>query len=216
MADFTTAIKFLGTATDFLGSAKALTGGSAIFGAASEVQAGRAARREAEFKARILREDALNQKRIAPLLRKEGREAAAEIQKATAGLIGEQRAAMAANGIVLDQGTALDLVTQTSGQGAVDAITAIANSEREAAQLVRQANINLTKADLVEQAGENVQEGSYISAGRSLLKGARDIGKITDMFGNDDTDSEATTGTAPRKTGGLPPPISGNQPRELT
>lgn len=65
---------------------------------------------------------------------------------ATRRLQGRQRAVLAANGVLVDNGSALDLVTETAGIGALDQLTIRSNAEREALGLKQQARNFRTNA----------------------------------------------------------------------
>lgn len=182
-----------------VGAAKGLTAVSGIIGSVAQIKNGLAEKRAAQARSNIMQRDAENRKQVANVLRQQGREQAQQIQIETAQLIGQQRAALAANGIVLDEGTAMDLVVETAGLGAVDAITAIANAEREAAQLINEADVEMMKARLVEQEGRNLFAGSFASAGQSLAATARTMQEIENQY-RTPTESIPIPGRKPTRT----------------
>lgn len=98
-----------------------------------------------------------------------------EINIRTAQRIGQQRAALAANGIVLDQDTALDLVTQTAGIGTLEALTALDNAEREAADLIRRANVAAIEGQMERAAAKEFKSAGRSAAFRNILTGFRTI-----------------------------------------
>jgi hypothetical protein len=61
-----------------------------------------------------------------------GKKAVGDHKKAVKGLIGEERANLAAQGIALDSGSALDVQTTTATLGALDELTIKNNAAREA------------------------------------------------------------------------------------
>ncbi len=138
-------------------------------------------RRSARVRSSVLRADAQNIRRTAKLARREGRQAAQQVQAETAQLIGRQRAALAANGFVLDEGTALDLVIETAGLGALDAVTAIANAERRAAQLINESRAAEFKAGLQEQSADQSLLGGISAVGSILTGTARNLDRISKM-----------------------------------
>jgi hypothetical protein len=95
-----------------------------------------------------------------------------ELFRQTGQLIGRQRAALAANGIVVDEDTAVNLVAQSAGFGTLDALTALENAERRAAAAVRQANVAEAEAGLDRVTARNIRRGGATSAARSILGGA--------------------------------------------
>lgn len=98
-------------------------------------------------------------------------------------LIGTQRVALAANGIVLDQDTALDLVSETAGVGAVDALLEIANAERQAIEVMRRANIQDQEAGLEDAIGDAQINRGFGDASLRLVQGVQSINQRNEDFG---------------------------------
>ena len=78
---------------------------------------------------------------------------------------GRQRAILAASGVQLDTGSALDILEDTARTAELDALTRRANAEREAFGLSTQAGISETQSDAF-------RTGSYFQAGSTILGGA--------------------------------------------
>lgn len=131
-------LDLIGTGTQALGS---------IWG-------GFASNESSQVRAGILRYNAATYRQSATEILEVGRFNADQIREQARQLIGTQRTALAANGIMLDQDTALDLVSETAGVGAVDALVAIANAEREAIQTMRRGNLEDMEAGLESRIGE--------------------------------------------------------------
>jgi len=89
--------------------------------------------------------------------REAGRFDVDQIRRSTAKLVAAQRTGLAARGIVIDQDSALDLVVQTEGFGAVDAITALNNAEIQAVNALNEAEVR-------RAAAENQEEIARLSA----------------------------------------------------
>ena len=77
--------------------------------------------------------------------------------EATKKLIGRQRAVLAANGVLVDSGSALDIVSETAGIGALDQLTIRSNADREALGLRQQARNYRTTAKNFATEGENIE-----------------------------------------------------------
>lgn len=92
----------------------------------------------------------------------------------TAGLKGSQRAALAANGVVLGEGSALDLLTSTDYMGEVDALTIRDNAAKQAWGYNIQADNYLTNSAQLSKSASSIDPGK--AAGTSLLTGATQVG----------------------------------------
>ena len=97
-----------------------------------------AAERTAAYQAGILMANQIAAARAAEDARVRGAEAAQRQRKGTRALIGKQRAVLASNGVLVDTGSALDIVSETAGLGEEDALQLLLNSEREALDFERQ------------------------------------------------------------------------------
>ena len=143
----------LGIGANFLGNA------------GSSLAQGRALREEAKVKeqnARLLDEAAID-------ARQRGFNRSDEINREVVRKIGEQTAALAANGILVGEGSALDLVTETAGLGAVDALTALQNAEQEARQFVLEAEANRIESEAKRDSASSTEIFGVIGAGASAL-----------------------------------------------
>lgn len=152
--------------------------------ALGSIWGGFASNQSSQVRADILRYNAATYRQSAGEILEVGRFNAQQIKEQARQLIGTQRTALAANGIRLDQDTALDLVSETAGVGAVDALIAIANSEREAIQTMRRAAIEDLEAKYESQIGR-AQIGRGIgNAALTLTEGLQRIGQRNDDFAN--------------------------------
>lgn len=136
---------------------------------------GIASYRSSALRAAILKQNAASKKIAAKDAIVRGRIEANEQRTITARIIGEQRAALAANGIVVDEDTALDLITDTAGIGALDALAALKNAEREAAKLIRAANLDIVEAKVERATGRALAFKALGTAGRTILGGVEEI-----------------------------------------
>lgn len=82
--------------------------------------------------------------------------------------IGQQRAALAANGVDLGQGTAVDLVSETALFGEEDALTTRFNAMNEAWSLRAEAVDYRNQGRAAKAKGKNEATGTYLSTAASL------------------------------------------------
>lgn len=87
---------------------------------------------QSKFQSRMARDNRRRQKAAAADALARGEIAAQGGRSEIAQLIGQQRAALAASGIEVDTGSALDITTDTAGLGEFDILNIQANAEREA------------------------------------------------------------------------------------
>lgn len=107
----------------------------------------------------------------------------ADLQRIRTGqLIGTQRAAMASNGGLVDQGTNSILQQDTAQLGELDALTIQNNAAREAYGLKVQAMQGFRNATDTELAGKNAKQNSLLGG---VIKGAGSFfgGGGASMFG---------------------------------
>lgn len=97
----------------------------------------------------------------------------------TAQLIGTQRAAMAANGVALDEGSPLRVLDDTAFMGEKDALTILDNSNREAWAIRNQATNYSNNANLLHARAD--AENPFVNAaGTALTTG----GTVADKWYN--------------------------------
>ena len=90
-------------------------------------------------------------------------------------LRGTQRAALAARGVALDEGSPLAILDATDYMGALDADTIAKNTNREAWALRQQARNAVGNADVLDWRAD--QESPLVSAGATLLTGAGTVAR---------------------------------------
>jgi hypothetical protein len=128
----------------------AVSTGVAVYGG---IQQRQAAKNTAEYEAQVARNNQIIQQRAAADVRARGAETVQEIRergrvrqqllgRETRGLIGIQRAALAAQGVVVDQDSALELTTDTAGIGEYERQVVATDTARAA----RSASINAERA----------------------------------------------------------------------
>lgn len=149
-----------------------LATGVSVYGAMQTAQAQSAA---ASAKAQQDRDNAILADRSATDATARGQ--VAEDQKAnqTKQLIGQQRAALAGNGVDPNSGTAVDLQSDAAGNGELDQLTIGANAAREAAGYRAQGANYTTQASIDEASSQNALSAGALSATSSIVGGAGSV-----------------------------------------
>ena len=135
--------------------------GSAAFGAYGQMQ-------QADYHSQVAKNNAIIADQQATDALKRGEEDERQHRLRVEALKGEQRSALAANGVILDDGSALDILADTAEQGELDALTIRNNAEREAYGHRVQAGNFRSEASAAKSSG-------YMSAGSTLLSGASSV-----------------------------------------
>lgn len=154
--------------------------GSTVMGAVGAVQQGkaaemqgRAAQQASEYNAKVADMNAKIAERQARDAVERGQQEEQQQRMRTSQIIGQQRVAMAANGVDVGFGSPLDVLVDTATMGELDALTIRSNTYREERD-IRQQGANST-----------AQAGMYRAEGRNALaegRGARRAG-FMDAFG---------------------------------
>lgn len=161
---------------DKLNVANTLTLVESGIGAIGSIWGGFASSQSSQVRADILSFNADTYRQSAREIMEVGRFNAQRIQQEARQLIGTQRTSLAANGIRLDQDTALDLVSETAGVGSVDALLSIANAERDALQVLRKANVESMESDLERDIGKaQIRRG----IGEAAIRGVQGYQEIS-------------------------------------
>jgi hypothetical protein len=101
-------------------------------------------------------------------------------------LKGDQRAAYGASGVVVDSGSTLDVVADTAAMGAIDAMTIIRNSEREAWSLRQQSQNYKLQAQMHRSSHRDPSDAFFTSLiGGGLSAGGKYMmsGRYDQRFG---------------------------------
>lgn len=98
-----------------------------------------------------------------------GNKAAEQHLKATKGMIGSQRAAMGAQGVDVNDGTAAEIQRDTAALGALDAMTIKNNAWREAWGYRMQALQSRQAGEMSELAGNQQATMTYLTGGMQAL-----------------------------------------------
>ncbi|MBQ8475708.1 hypothetical protein IJ531_01450 [bacterium] len=151
--------------------------GSAM-GAVSSYNQGKTQKAQYEAEAKVAQKNAKIAQNNADQKRQEGIEAARTQRIKTLQAVGAQQTAIAANGIDISQGSALDLIEDTAAMGELDAITTRYNAESQAQsyEMQRDNFNNQTNLDII--AGQNAYKAGKLKA---FGQGLETAGKATDV-----------------------------------
>lgn len=145
--------------------------GSTVMGAAGAIQQGRAEQASANYNAKVMDMNAKIAERQARDAIERGQMEEQQQRMKTSQIIGQQRAAMAANGVDLGYGSPLDTLVDTATMGELDALTIRANTYREERD-IRQQGLNSTaQASALRAGGANAARGGFMGAFGTVLGG---------------------------------------------
>jgi hypothetical protein len=159
----------IGGIGSFLGTTAGATVAAAGIGltAYSQIQQGRAENKAAEFNAEMSDNNAAVAAMEAEDAKTRGAEEEKKFRMQTEELKGRQRAAAAASGVMVDEGSALDSLANTAMYSEDDALTLRANTAREAwGHQVQAANYK-SSAQLSRMSKSN----PYLGAAGGILSG---------------------------------------------
>jgi len=151
--------------------------GSAAMGTVSSIQSGQAAKAQYKYQAQVDKQNAEIAQENASRERQQGIEEARLQRLKAQQNVASQTSAMAANGIDVTQGTAVNLLGDTAMWGEMDALNTLANSESRARALEAEAGNFKNQARLDSFAGANAYKAGQLGAVSSGLKG------ISNAFG---------------------------------
>lgn len=149
---------------------------STAVGVYGQVQAGQAQAGQARYQAQVAENNRIIAEQQARDAEMRGQMAEDARRDQTRALIGRQRTALAANGVMVDDGSALDITSDTAAQGEVDALTLRANAAREAYGYRAQGSNFLADAGLQRARADAAIPASMVWAGATLLSGAGTVG----------------------------------------
>lgn len=167
---------------------------STAIGVTSAIQSSKAQEAQYNYQAQVARENAKIAEQNAATERQQGIEEARLQRIKTAQTIGSQKTAMAANGIDITQGTALDVIEDTATMGELDALQTRYNYERKALAYEATANNFSNQANLDVIAGQNTRTAGFYNAATTGLAG---LSKTADVASKwyDLSGSKKTTGS---------------------
>lgn len=149
----------------------ALTIASTALGAYGQIQAGKAEAAASNYNAKVSEMNAsISEKRAKDAILR-GQEEEQQQRQKTAQIIGQQRAAMAANGVDLSFGSPLDTLVDTAYMGELDALTIRKNAAREDYDYRVQAANGTANANLSRMNAKSSLTGGYLGAAGTVLTG---------------------------------------------
>ncbi len=145
--------------------------------AVGQVQQSNAAGRMAAYQEAANRNNEIMAQQAAEDARQRGQIAEAQKRTETDILKGRQRAVLAANGVLVDTGTALDITSDTAAFGELDALTTRSNAEREALGYLKQGQNFSQEAQLAQLRGQSVSAALPYQLGGTVLSGATSVAR---------------------------------------
>ena len=153
-----------------------------LIAAKGQADAAAADKNASEFQSAILGNNKIIADRQAADALERGKIAADKKATETSQLIGRQRTALAAGGGVIDEGSALDLTTDTAGVGELDRLTILNNAEREALGFNIQGS-NFQSEQLLTDAGSKArQKASRLAIAGTLVGTAGSAASVGAKF----------------------------------
>lgn len=154
----------------------AATAASTAVGVYSSIQQGKAAQKQADYQAKVAKQNQELAEQQASAERMAGYEEAQATRRKAASLIGSQRAAAGASGAVVDFGSNLDLQADTAAQGEMDAINAYNKGIDTAYNSQLQAWNYGQQAEGYKMQGQAAKQAGYLNAASTALGGIADMG----------------------------------------
>jgi len=110
-----------------------------------------------------------------------GKEKANLIKLDTAQKVASQRAAMAASGIVADEGSGINLTESTKFYGDMDVLTTSQNAQKEARNYLQQADNYSSQSDMYSLSATNTRGAGLWSAIGGTMAG---VGQVSGKWSN--------------------------------
>lgn len=148
-----------------------LTLGSTLLGGVGAIQQGQAANASAKYNAQVADMNAQMADRAAKDALERGQLEEQKQRQRTAQLMGQQTAAMAANGVDLSFGSPLDTLVDTAMLGEMDALTIRTNTYREERDIRQQGANYRGQAAMERASGRSALTGGFLNAGGTFLGG---------------------------------------------
>ena len=178
-----------------------LAAGSTALNVYGQYQAGQSAKRQAEYEASIMEIQAGYSEQQAEDAIAIGDEQESRHRAAVRQLIGSQRASMAASGIDISSGSALDLQLEAASMGELDATTIRNNARRQAWGFTVEASDLRNRAKMTRAGGRAAARAYNNQAVTTALGGAADLAGLFYRSSNTGTRSNGYSGGV---VGGMP------------
>ena len=148
-----------------------LTIGSTLMGGLGAIQQGQASAASARYNARVADMNARMADRAAKDALERGKLEEQKQRQKTAQLMGQQTAAMAANGVDIGFGSPLDLLVDTATLGELDALTIRSNAYREERDIRQQGANYRGQAGMYRSQASSASTGGFLGAMGTVLGG---------------------------------------------
>lgn len=156
--------------------------GSSVIGAAGAMQQGAAAKQEAEYQAAVARNNAVIARENARYTREAGQQEEGIYRIKQGQTLGTQRAALAASGVDVNSGSALDTQLSSYMIGELDALTVRNKAIMKQRDYLNQAVDYEAQAGLYNMKGKNAQKAGQLGALGSIIGGIGSVaGKWSSM-----------------------------------
>lgn len=162
------------------GAVAGIAGG--VVGGVSSYQQGKAQQAQYNYQAKVNEENAKIAQENANVQRQQGIEEARLQRIKAASTIGSQKTAMAANGVDITQGTAVDVIADTAAIGELDALQTQYNYEMKARGYEAQAGNFQNQANLDIISGKNAYTAGKIGAVQHGLAGLQQTGNVASQW----------------------------------
>lgn len=149
-----------------------------VVGGVSSYQQGKAQQAQYNYQAKVNEENAKIAQENANVQRQQGIEEARLQRMKAIKTIGSQQTAMAANGVDVTQGTAVDVIADTAAMGELDALQTQYNYEMKARSYEAQAGNFQNQANLDVISGKNAYTAGKIGAVQSGLAGLQQTADV--------------------------------------
>lgn len=152
-----------------------LTGLGTAFGVASSIQQGKAQAAAYEQQANAADQNAKISEKQAEISAQNGAQEEQRIRNRAAAIAGQQKAGFSASGLDISQGSPLDVLTDTSTQGNLDALSTRRNAANQTWGYQVEQNNYSNQAKAARAAASNARQAGTMNAIGSLLTGATSL-----------------------------------------
>lgn len=156
---------------------------SAGIGAIGSIQQANAAAAAANYNAQVQEMNAQISEENAEDALERGADEEQALRRRHAQIIGQQEAAMAANGVDLSFGSPLDTLVDTTYLADLDALNVRSNAARENYNYRVQAANQRAGAELFRMEARSARTGGFLNAAGSVLTGASNAAKRASTIG---------------------------------
>lgn len=145
--------------------------GSTVLGAAGQMQQAQATASANRYQAKVAEMNATLADRRAKDAIERGANEEQRKRQQVAQLSGQQRAAMAANGVDLNFGSPLNTLVDTAVLGELDALTIRTNANRQAYDFKVDAVNKRASAEMSRLSADSAETGGWLNAAGTILGG---------------------------------------------